>query len=202
MTATLLTHPSFVKRADAPAPRKARACKLSTFDADLHFWPSVDRSAGPHSCHPWAGWIDPTNQYGRMMRVKGMPYAHRRAWEVAYGRKIPKGKIALHACGNPLCCNTEPGHVYLGTYKQNTADAVAAGTHGKRKLNAAKAREIYALANAPGRNYRQIAEDFGIVPNTVFRIAKGIRWSKATGHGKDRPARIATSASVHAGAAA
>ena len=191
MTATLLSHPAFVRKADAQLPLDLkppkRRRKLATFDADRHFWPNVDRSGGPGACHLWTGTPDPANAYGRLWGVEGIPYAHRKAWEVAHGRKVPKGKCVLHACNTHLCCNSEPGHIYLGTHKQNTADAIAAGTHGKRKLNADMAREIYRLANAPGRDYRSIAERFGITRNTVFRIAKGIRWAKATRHGKDHP---------------
>lgn len=45
--------------------------------------------------------------------------AHRFSYEEFKG-SIPKGKMALHHCDNPPCCN--PEHLYVGTAKDNARD--------------------------------------------------------------------------------
>ena len=60
-------------------------------------------------------------------------YTHRLALEIHMGRAIPEGMHALHACDNPPCCRVGPGHVYLGTPKQNSEDMWIRGRAGMPK---------------------------------------------------------------------
>lgn len=50
--------------------------------------------------------------------------AARVAWTMEYG-PIPAGLLVLHKCDTPLCVN--PAHLFLGTHKDNAADAKAKG---------------------------------------------------------------------------
>lgn len=62
-------------------------------------------------------WIGPTaGRYGLWGRRQ---YAHREAWERAYG-KIPPGLCVCHICDIPLC--VEPTHLWIGTQKENLRD--------------------------------------------------------------------------------
>lgn len=63
----------------------------------------------------------------------GTIYAHRFAWELAYG-PIPHGMFVCHSCDVPGCVN--PGHLFLGTHSDNMRDASAKGrlTGGGNRL--------------------------------------------------------------------
>ena len=107
-----------------------------------YFWEHVAICAHGKTCRvccwPWTGtrW----KGYGiitiydkELYASKGQPArtikASRIALEIATNAVLAKGTWALHACNNPPCCNTNTGHVYAGTPKKNTQDAIAAGTH-------------------------------------------------------------------------
>lgn len=55
--------------------------------------------------------------------------AHRWSWEYHNNNKIPLGKIILHACDNPPCCN--PAHLSVGTHRDNAKDMVSKGRQRK-----------------------------------------------------------------------
>lgn len=85
------------------------------------------RSTG---CWIWQGKVCQGRGYG-ISHPGGVAYAsgysqnaHRMAYELANG-PIPKGLIICHACDTPLCVN--PKHLWAGTNKENTQDAVRKG---------------------------------------------------------------------------
>jgi len=93
------------------------------------FWSKVDRR-GSDECWPWRGGRDTSgygvfyfrNEGGKSQSIK----AHR--WLLGHlrGKPLilkPTGlEDGCHRCDNPPCCN--PDHLYVGTRKQNIADAV------------------------------------------------------------------------------
>ena len=93
------------------------------------FWSRVD-VRGPDECWPWRGLRDAQgyglfyfrDEYGKRKRTR----AHR--WLLGYmrGRPLilkPTGvEEGCHRCDNEPCCNL--AHLYVGTRKQNLADAV------------------------------------------------------------------------------
>lgn len=103
--------------------------------------------------------------------------AHRIAWELANGRRVPRGLVVMHSCDNPACVN--PAHLSVGTQKQNLHDSIRKGrynTWGLQKLNAKQVREIRARAKA-GERQKAIAKDYGIARNTVSAIVHRKTWA-------------------------
>ena len=87
-----------------------------------HLWSRIVRQ--PNGCNEWTG---PTIRggYGRTY-IKGVStLVHRLVWELASGVPIPAGKVIMHTCDNPPCC--EVTHLQLGTQADNVADMMVKG---------------------------------------------------------------------------
>lgn len=93
------------------------------------FWEKVDRK-GPNDCWLWtAAKFKKTDRqmgYGRFDGSGPFTYAHRSAWILTNG-PIPDGKLVMHTCDVPLCCN--PAHLKLGTHEDNMRDMHAKGRY-------------------------------------------------------------------------
>lgn len=84
------------------------------------FWTRVEKTG---NCWIWTGRTLPTG-YGRFWLTGREVYSHRFAWEMAHGA-IPVGMSVCHTCDNPSCVRSD--HLFLGTQKDNMADAKAKG---------------------------------------------------------------------------
>lgn len=97
------------------------------------FWSRVVRGSEPHHCAIWVGSISGNDGYGRLswqsgLRTRTMS-AHRFALALTRGGTLPEGVVGEHACNEPLCVRTEPGHLHLSTQSANLRYAVALGRH-------------------------------------------------------------------------
>ncbi len=146
---------------------------------DERFWPKVAKR-GPNDCWLWTAGTA-SGGYGKI-RASGsrqMLVAHRVSWELANG-PIPDGLCVLHRCDNPPCVN--PGHLFLGTLADNSADMAAKGrartsnqkgeANGNAKLSKAQVHEI----RADPRFQRVIAADYNVSRTAVSGIKSGANW--------------------------
>lgn len=82
-----------------------------------------------HACWEWVGYRN-HDGYGRMYVDGRDVMAHRISFEINRA-KIPADLLVCHRCDNPSCVN--PAHLWLGTERDNTLDAVSKGRWPLRK---------------------------------------------------------------------
>lgn len=92
--------------------------------------------------------------------------AHRLMWELING-DIPDGLVICHKCDNGICLN--PSHLFLGTYKDNTHDAMIKGRFNGRppKLSPSQLNDAIDMRN-DGYNWCEISKKYS-VSTTYFR---------------------------------
>lgn len=142
------------------------------------FWSRVLKT---DNCWLWMGARGGKgNKYGYfMLRGNKQWSAHRFAYTVAHG-KIPKGMLVCHRCNKGLCVN--PDHLYLGTNKQNLADAYRDGltVRGEQspqaKLTTAQVLEIRRLFDEGVTSKKAIADMHGVSDSTIRRIGSRRGW--------------------------
>jgi hypothetical protein len=114
--------------------------------------------------------------------------AHRAAWILVSGPVLPLAQTinVLHRCDQPRCVN--PVHLFLGTRKDNTQDAVSrkrfGGRHGENnpraKLTPLQVLEIRALQGKTSQ--RKIAQQFGVSIALVSFIHSRRVWKHLPAH--------------------
>lgn len=154
---------------------------------DERFWEKVSKR-GPDECWEWQASRN-ANGYGQFALGKRdsgsdvCAIASRVAWELSFG-PIPPGVDVCHKCDNPPCCN--PGHLFLGTQTDNTADMVNKGRMNKSnqtkgeavhtaRLSPDQVIEIRRLRDA-GVSQRRVAKQFGVGQAAISNIALRKSW--------------------------
>jgi hypothetical protein len=136
-------------------------------------------------CWLWDGGIGPHGygriRVGRLGVDRRNALAHRLSWELHLG-SIPAGLCVCHRCDNRACVN--PGHLFLGTKRDNTADMVRKGRGGRPPVH-------YGPANPKAKITQEIADairssplgvvragrEFGLSPSQIHTIRTGKNWS-------------------------
>jgi len=140
------------------------------------FWAKV--SPEPNSgCWLWTGALLSPNGYGvfRLSVGKNMT-AHRYSCELAHGTP-EEGECALHKCDVKSCVN--PDHLYWGSVKDNTRDAIERGqwaiageAHHMAVLTDATAMEVF-VSNAPPR---LLAPQYGVSEAAIRAVKTRRTW--------------------------
>lgn len=120
-------------------------------------------------CWEWNGNLN-NKGYGYFSIGGKKRLAHRFALE-NLGSGIRKGQVACHDCDNPKCVN--PEHLYAGTFKSNSIDAVRRGRLKHQKLSVEDAKNILVSDEA----YTVLAERYGIGTEMVSAIKTGRKWA-------------------------
>lgn len=149
------------------------------FDPEKRLWPRVNKG-NVSECWKWTGARTKAG-YGLLTINYQNHYAHRLAWELHKGSKIPEGFFVCHRCDNPPCCN--PAHLFLGTQDDNMKDASSKGrlaaTQGEGHFNASitedDVRRIRYLGST-NLARRKIGERFGISRQAVTDILFKRTW--------------------------
>lgn len=145
-----------------------------------HFLSLVDQSGGPEACWLWQGNISERG-YGRFVINDSDYRAHRVSFFLANGR-IDDELLVLHRCDVRACVN--PKHLFQGTPKDNSQDAVRKGRNtkmfgeqnGKHKLSVLQVKAIRRRGRNQVLPLRTIARQYGVSEATVSYIVHGGRW--------------------------
>ena len=139
---------------------------------DEQFWSKVDKTG---ECWLWTRGLN-NDGYGTF---KGMG-AHCYAYTITKGT-IPKGMLVCHTCDNPPCVN--PSHLWLGTHKENAADAKKKGRlHSGDQKSAAKLsrvqvaeiRQRWAEGNT---SLRRLGAEYGVSHVAILLLLQGKTWA-------------------------
>lgn len=142
------------------------------------FWDQVKKGSG---CWFWIG--ETRKEYGVFYFCGVRIPAHRASYELTNG-PIDGGLLVCHKCDNKGC--VRPGHLFLGTSKDNSRDMMAKGRgknqfkagseHPAARLSASAIVKIKKLSES-GITQSKIAKKFKIHQSAVSRVLNGKRWN-------------------------
>lgn len=140
------------------------------------FWKRVNKS-GPNGCWIWTGARNSLG-YGAIMIKRKHWLSHRISYALLCGSPDPK-LMLCHHCDNKACVN--PSHMFLGTSKDNLADAAKKGRtargqrHSMHKLNENEVLNIRELSSC-GKSAIDISKLFNISYTHAWSITKRKVW--------------------------
>ena len=157
------------------------------------FWRFVDKK-GPEDCWLWNGSTTKPGNNGQipygMIGIDGKNRkAHRVSWEIHNG-PIQEGMNVLHNCptgDDSMCVN--PGHLWLGTLKDNMQDCIKKGRFYFRSKDQNGIRNPYAKMTpesvselrrlySEGWTRKELAEKFGIHQTNAWYIIQRRTWKE------------------------
>ena len=130
----------------------------------------------PDDCWEWTAALDTTHR--GLFKINHRLYkASRIAYFLATGVD-PGGLYVCHTCDNPPCCN--PGHLWLGTARQNANDRDRKGRHaarlGEEHSMAILTEEQASYILKSSEQGRALARKFGVHETTISAIRHRRLW--------------------------
>lgn len=162
-----------------------------TKSVEQRFWKYVPERPG-EGCWHWRG-IE-KQEYGKLYGAGGgnlrQLLAHRVSWVLHFGA-IPPGVFVCHHCDKKSC--VRPDHLYLGSPKQNSRDAVQRGRmedglrnrsrsgyigerNGMARLSRHDVQRIRRMYREGGVRQIDLAEEFGVTRPHISGIISGKFW--------------------------
>ena len=131
-------------------------------------------------CWEWKKGKD-KDRYGRVQINYKLQRTHRLSYREFVG-KIPEGKLVLHKCDNPPCCN--PNHLFLGTKKDNSDDMknknrgkwLIGEKHGISKLNKKQVIQIRKYWKTGKYTQMKLGKIFNISRPQISNIINNKVW--------------------------
>jgi hypothetical protein len=135
-------------------------------------------------CWIWK-WAKNGMGYGKV-KVNGiLKHAHRVAFELFNG-VVTGGNLVCHVCDRTSCVN--PGHLFVGTWKDNMQDCKRKGRltvrQGSKTGGTPLTDEDVVFIRtwwAMGAMQKHIAALFGVKPCTISGITNGRNWCHVVG---------------------
>ena len=135
-------------------------------------------------CWLWTGALSKCG-YGNLRAGGKNHRAHRFFYEANFG-PIPANLFVCHKCDTPACVN--PAHLFLGTPKDNTQDALRKGrplrphvpVFGERQHSAKLDENAVRFIRASGWTQTKCAAFFCVGQNAISKIRRGVTWKHVT----------------------
>ena len=136
------------------------------------------RCAEINSCLLWSEGVN-TSGYAQCYYNGKKYYGHRLAWILHNKQEIPVGLLVCHSCDNRNCLN--PNHLFLGTPKENSRDAMVKGRLNKgsnvfaSRLTEKDVLEIRKLEES-GKSVKALSEIYCVSLRTIYLIINRQSW--------------------------
>lgn len=146
------------------------------YDSLEHAFRTGFEQRGDDECWVWTRHVHAKRKYGGLIYNKKWYVPSRVSWTLHNrGYPIPAGMFVCHRCDNPPCVN--PGHLFLGTHKDNMADMVAKGRSARTTKLTSLEVEAIRIRVSLGQSYGDLGRFYGVVHETIRQIALGKTWA-------------------------